>query len=95
MGLNFLYGFRHKGAKFKGTKMKNYRNLIVWQKSMAFVNDIYKVTKDFPDDEKFGIISQIRRSCRFYIRLIFPKVMVEIPTNDYINFPTNINGILV
>lgn len=29
---------------------------------MDFVEDIYKVTKQFPDDEKFGLTSQTRRS---------------------------------
>ena len=42
--------------------MKTFRELIVWQKSMSFVTEIYKITKAFPDDEKYGITSQIRRS---------------------------------
>ena len=39
-----------------------YRELKVWQKSMKFVTDIYKLTQDFPDIKKFGLTSQIRRS---------------------------------
>ena len=42
--------------------MKTFRELIVWQKSMDFVTEIYKVSKPFPDDEKFGLTSQMRRS---------------------------------
>jgi len=42
--------------------MKSYRDLIVWQKSMDVVTLIYKLVKQFPDDEKFGLISQIKRS---------------------------------
>ena len=42
--------------------MKSYRDLIVWQKSMVLVTMIYKLTLKFPDDEKFGLISQIKRS---------------------------------
>jgi len=36
--------------------------MIVWQKSMAFVTAIYKVTAVFPNSEQFGVTSQIRRS---------------------------------
>lgn len=42
--------------------MKTFRDLIVWQKSMSFVTEIYQVTKSFPKEENFGLISQIRRS---------------------------------
>lgn len=42
--------------------MNSYRDLIVWQKSMILVTLIYKLTKQFPKDEKFGLTSQIKRS---------------------------------
>tara|TARA_R110002124_G_scaffold250200_8_gene415253 strand:+ start:226 stop:588 length:363 start_codon:yes stop_codon:yes gene_type:complete len=42
--------------------MKTFRDLLVWQKSMSFVTEIYKVSKQFPKDENFGLTSQIRRS---------------------------------
>jgi four helix bundle protein len=41
---------------------RHYRDLIAWKKSMALVTHVYRVTKAFPDDEKFGLISQIRRA---------------------------------
>ena len=44
------------------SSVNTYRELKVWQKSMKFVTDIYKLTQDFPDIEKFGLTSQIRRS---------------------------------
>lgn len=40
----------------------DYRKLIVWEKSVALVKDVYVLTKKFPDDEKFGLTSQIRRA---------------------------------
>ena len=43
--------------------MKGFRNLIVWQKSHQLALAIYEVTKSFPSEEKFGLISQIRRAC--------------------------------
>ena len=42
--------------------MKDFRNLKVWQKSHLLVLDIYKLTAGFPIDEKYGLISQIRRA---------------------------------
>ena len=42
--------------------MKSYRDLIVWQKSVSMVTLVYKLLKDFPSDEKFGLTSQIKRS---------------------------------
>jgi len=42
--------------------MKTFRELIVWQKAMSFVTEVYQVSKQFPKDETFGLTSQIRRS---------------------------------
>jgi four helix bundle protein len=42
--------------------MKTFRELIVWQKSMDFVTEIYDETKTFPEEEKFGLTNQIRRA---------------------------------
>jgi len=42
--------------------MNNFRELIVWQKSIAFVVKIYEVTKQFPTEEKFNLVSQMQRS---------------------------------
>jgi four helix bundle protein len=44
------------------TAIRNFRDLIVWQKAHEFVLVIYHLTKLFPDDEKFGLTSQIRRA---------------------------------
>ena len=42
--------------------MKSHKDLIVWQKSMDHVTAIYVATKSFPQDELFGIVSQMRRA---------------------------------
>jgi len=42
--------------------IKTFRDLIVWQKAMDLVIKIYKVTNDFPDEEKYGLVSQLRRA---------------------------------
>jgi four helix bundle protein len=42
--------------------MKNYRNLVVWEKAHKLVLSIYAVTQRFPNEERFGLTSQIRRA---------------------------------
>ena len=39
-----------------------FEDLDVWQKAHKFTLRIYKLTRLFPDDERFGLISQLRRS---------------------------------
>lgn len=43
-------------------KIQKFEDLIVWQKAHALVLRIYKITKDFPNGEKFGLVSQMRRA---------------------------------
>ena len=42
--------------------MRDFRSLKVWEKGHYLTLKIYKPTKTFPSDEKFGLISQMRRS---------------------------------
>jgi four helix bundle protein len=42
--------------------MRPHKKLHVWQESIQFVVDIYQLTKAFPSEEKFGLISQMRRA---------------------------------
>ncbi|MBK7697255.1 MAG: four helix bundle protein [Saprospiraceae bacterium] len=39
-----------------------FEKLDVWQKSRLLVRDIYLITKSFPEDERFGLTSQLRRA---------------------------------
>lgn len=41
--------------------VKTYRDLVIWQKAMQFAPLVYQVTKAFPKDEIFGLVSQMRR----------------------------------
>ncbi|MDA1169412.1 MAG: four helix bundle protein [bacterium] len=63
----------------------SYKDLIVWQKSIDLVAELYEFTKKFPREEVYGITSQMRRSA------------ISIPSNiaegrnrgtkkDYLNF---------
>lgn len=42
--------------------IKSYKDLVVWQKSMDLVKQVYASLTGFPENERFGLTSQIRRS---------------------------------
>lgn len=45
-----------------GTKVTRFEDLRVWQDAIELAVVVYKTTKAFPDDERYGITSQIRRA---------------------------------
>jgi len=42
--------------------IKNYKNLVVWQKSVELVVAVYETTEQFPKSEIYGLTSQMRRA---------------------------------
>ena len=42
--------------------LKNYKQLKVWQRAYQLCIKIYKITKDFPKEERYGLTSQMRRA---------------------------------
>lgn len=48
--------------QFKKIHMQSYKDLIVWNKSIELVVQIYHLTGLFPIEEKYGLVSQMRRS---------------------------------
>jgi four helix bundle protein len=43
-------------------KTGGYKDLLVWQKGIALVKLVYELTRTFPPDERFGLVSQMRRA---------------------------------
>jgi four helix bundle protein len=43
-------------------KIVSFRQLEVWEKAHQLVLRVYRATKDFPSDERFGLVSQMRRA---------------------------------
>ena len=42
--------------------VQTYRELIAWQKAMDFTADVYRITRQFPKEELYGVTSQLRRA---------------------------------
>jgi len=42
--------------------MKTHKDLDVWQEGISLVIDVYKIIKQFPSEERFGLVDQIKRS---------------------------------
>lgn len=43
-------------------KTNSYRDLIVWQKSILLVEEVYKITRELPKSEVYGLASQLQRA---------------------------------
>ena len=43
-------------------KARSFQDLLVWQKAHQLVLNIYALTRNFPADERFGLVSQMRRA---------------------------------
>jgi four helix bundle protein len=57
------------GAEEMGNKIKNFKDLLIWQEGIEIVKDIYRLSSSFPKAELYGLSSQIR------------KCAVSIPSN--------------
>lgn len=65
--------------------MKTFRDLLIWQKSMKLVSEIYNISKEFPKEEAFGLTSQIRR-CAVSIPSNISEGFGRDGVNDYLRF---------
>ncbi len=74
-------------------KVEGYRDLIVWQKSIVLVKQVYQLTQNFPDDEKFGLVSQMRRAA-VSIPSNIAEGQARRTTGDYVRFVSIAKGSL-
>ena len=42
--------------------MNQFKNLEIWKRAVVLASEVYKVTSDFPEEEKYGLTSQLRRN---------------------------------
>jgi four helix bundle protein len=73
--------------------VKDYRELIVWQKAMDLVEKVYLLTAKFPKEEIYGLTAQIRRAA-----VSIPSNVAEgqgrHTTRDFLNFLSIAHGSL-
>ncbi|TPG42136.1 four helix bundle protein [Flavobacterium pectinovorum] len=65
--------------------MNTFRDLLIWQKSMNLVTQIYQLTNSFPKEEIYGLSSQIRR-CSVSIPSNIAEGYGRDGNNDYLRF---------
>lgn len=71
--------------QIKMEKINSFRDLIIWQKSMLLVTEIYKLTQSFPSQEQYGLTSQMRR-CAVSIPSNIAEGYGRNSTGDYKRF---------
>ena len=50
-------------------KIRTYRDLDIWKAGIKLVKDIYQLTEQFPKQEVYGLVSQMRRAGVPYLRM--------------------------
>ena len=73
--------------------MKSYKDLELWQVSMNFVTEVYKLTKGFPKEELYALTSQIRR-CVISVPSNIAEGASRKGTKEFIQFLWIANGSL-
>jgi four helix bundle protein len=71
-------------------EVKHFKQLYVWQRAMELVEEVYKITKELSSDERFGLVSQIRRSS-----ISIPSNIAEgsrRKTRDFVRFLNTADG---
>jgi four helix bundle protein len=66
-------------------ELNSYKDLNIWQKGLSLCVNTYELTKDFPEEEKFGLISQIRR-CSVSISANIAEGYGRQSTKSYVQF---------
>jgi four helix bundle protein len=73
--------------------VNDYRELKVWQEALSLAEAVYALTRNFPDDERFGLTSQLRRAV-----VSVPSCIAEgnarASTKDYLRFLSMASGSL-
>jgi len=74
-------------------KPNSYKDLLVWQKGILLVKEIYELTRPFPADEKFGLVSQMRRAA-VSIPSNIAEGQARHTTGEFIQFVSHAEGSL-
>ena len=73
------------------TKPQNYEDLLVWQNGIELAKLIYQITSRFPSEEKFGLVSQMRRAA-ISIPSNIAEGQARHTTGEFIQFISHAEG---
>lgn len=74
-------------------KPKSYKDLLIWQKGMALAKFVYKLSARFPVDERYGLISQVRRAA-VSVPSNIAEGQARHTTNEFLQFLSHAQGSL-
>ncbi len=74
-------------------KINGFKDLLVWQKGIDLTVEVYNATVNFPNEEKFGLINQLRRASTS-IALNIAEGYGRGTTKSYVSFLRNAVGSL-
>lgn len=75
------------------TSTRSYKDLVVWQKGIALAKVVYGITQGFPLEEKFGLVSQMRRAA-VSIPSNIAEGQARHTTGEFIQFISHAEGSL-
>ena len=78
-------------ANSETSKANDYRDLIVWQKGIVMAKLTYSLTREFPAEEKFGLVSQMRRAA-VSISSNIAEGQARHTTGEFIQFISHAEG---
>jgi four helix bundle protein len=75
------------------TSTRSYKDLVVWQKGIGLAKIIYRITRGFPTEERFGLVAQMRRAA-VSIPSNIAEGQARHTTGEFIQFISHAEGSL-
>lgn len=77
----------------QSAKVKHYKELKIWQKGMDMAKSVYRLTAQFPAEERFGLIVQMRRAA-VSVPSNIAEGQARSGTREFLQFLSHANGSL-
>ena len=74
-------------------EIRDYKDLVVWQKGMQLAKQVYQLTQSFPTEEKFGLVSQMRRAA-VSVPSNIAEEQARNTTGEFVQFVSHAEGSL-
>lgn len=76
-----------------GKKINDFKDLLVWQKGIRLAKAMYEITRKLPTDERFGLVSQMRRAA-ISVPSNIAEGQARKTTGEFIQFISHAEGSL-